>query len=119
MSQRTPSVYPPIRGKAFTVDFKIVGEDGQDVLSPEGLAGRVLVDGRPFALRRAPALADAATGACRATIPPELMRGAAVLFTGTSTTPGSRAYSVLLYTTAQTLNQQAARERRRKIGGWK
>jgi hypothetical protein len=113
------SVYPPIRGRAFDLYFKVQAEDGSDLLAPAGLAGRVVVDGRPYDLRRPPQLVDAATGTCKATLPPNLTLGATILFTGTSTTAGSRAYSERIHTAAQTLDQQASRERRRKIGGWR
>ena len=115
---RGRSVYPPIRGKAFDLYFQITKNDGTTVLAPTDLAARVVLDGRGFDLRRAPELVDAATGTCKAVIPAHLTKGAALLFTAVCTDEGAMSYTERIHTAAQTLDQQAAQSRSRKIGGW-
>jgi hypothetical protein len=112
------STYPPIKGQPFDLYFRIPMADGSFDTTLTGLACRVVVDGRGYA-GPTPRVVDAATGSCVANLAGVLTNGATLLFSATSATNGSLPYAEKIATAAQTLDGMAARERRRKGGGWR
>lgn len=112
------SSYPPVRGQAFDLYFTIPKADGSNILSPAGLACRVVVDGRGYD-GPTPELVDSSSGTCVARLYPLLTSGAVLFFRATSSSTDALPYTERIQTAAQTLNTMAARERRRKGGGWR